>query len=78
MAAYGFQYITFHVSDVEAALTACVADGAKTIVPVSIHSPACRMAMVSDPDGNCVELSEGVPWEPISDSEFSELTGLIR
>jgi len=78
MAAYGFRYITLHVSDVDLALSVCVADGVETIIPVSVHSANCRMAMVKDPDGNCIELSEGAPWERVDDSEFLELTGPIR
>lgn len=63
--AIGFRYLTLHVADVRAALTQCETLRAPVVVPVSRHSERCEFAMVADPDGNVVELSQGVPWETV-------------
>lgn len=73
MTTTGYRYMTVHVRDVDVALDRCVAAGADVLIPASRHSGTVRFAFVADPDGNSVELSEGVPWLAITENELEDL-----
>jgi catechol 2,3-dioxygenase-like lactoylglutathione lyase family enzyme len=64
----GFRYITIHVLNAEEVVAKCAAEGYEIQAPVTrwassrAGDPDCVFAMVRDPDGNTVELSQGSPW----------------
>jgi catechol 2,3-dioxygenase-like lactoylglutathione lyase family enzyme len=68
--ALGYRYITLHVLNAAELVAECEAAGFEVITPASeYHSrrpgdPGCIFALVRDPDGNIVELSQGSPWVP--------------
>jgi catechol 2,3-dioxygenase-like lactoylglutathione lyase family enzyme len=55
-AATGFRYLTVSVDNLDEIVADCGAAGRRIMVPVTETRPGVRVAMVEDPDGNCVEL----------------------
>jgi len=54
----GWRYITFQIFDVDAEYAAAIGRGAgEALAPVTLGSTA-RIAMIRDPDGNWIELSQ--------------------
>jgi lactoylglutathione lyase len=63
-AIYGFNHVAFHVTDLEAAYERAVASGAVEVWgPRESPEPGMRMAYVTDPDGNLIELIAPVAAE---------------
>lgn len=56
--ATGFRYLTLRVEDLDSVLAAAAAMGLSTQVEKTELRPGLWMAIVLDPDGNCVELVE--------------------
>lgn len=54
--ATGLRYLTLHVTDLDAAITAAEAAGQAVVVPRKTIRPGVTIAIVADPDGNWVEL----------------------
>ena len=67
-------YMTIHVLNAEDMLRKCVAAGSGVIAPYATFRPSrpgdpeCGYAIVSDPEGNSVEFSQGSPWTAPTDS----------
>ena len=56
-AIHGFNHVCFHVSDLDAAYARLIACGAADVWgPRPAPEPGRRMAYVTDPDGNLIEL----------------------
>jgi glyoxylase I family protein len=62
----GFRHLAFKVDDLDATLAALGADAPTTLGPVDMSGliPGMRVAWVSDPEGNIVELNQGYVDEP--------------
>jgi lactoylglutathione lyase len=61
-AIHGFNHVCFHVADLEAAYATAIAHGAIAVWdPRESPEPGMRMAYVTDPDGNLIELVAPVP-----------------
>jgi catechol 2,3-dioxygenase-like lactoylglutathione lyase family enzyme len=64
----GFRYITIHLTNIDQVVKECEAAGYEIMTPPSRFVPSrpgdpeCGFALVRDPDGNTVELSQGSPW----------------
>jgi lactoylglutathione lyase len=52
----GIRWVTFDVDEIDEAVARCVAAGVPVGMPVTEIRPGLRVANVSDPDGNRVEL----------------------
>jgi predicted enzyme related to lactoylglutathione lyase len=52
----GIRWVTFDVDEIDVAVARCVAAGVPVGMPVTEIRPGLRVANVSDPDGNRVEL----------------------
>jgi len=52
----GFAYAAIHVDDAPAAVDAAVAQGARVTADVTSHRRGARMALITDPDGNMLEI----------------------
>jgi catechol 2,3-dioxygenase-like lactoylglutathione lyase family enzyme len=56
-AVHGFNHVCFHVADLDAAYARVLAHGATAVWdPRTAPEPGMRMAYVTDPDGNLIEL----------------------
>lgn len=56
-AIHGFNHVCFHVTDLDAAYDRVIANGAVAVwEPRESPEPGMRMAYVTDPDGNLIEL----------------------
>ena len=56
-AVHGFNHVCFHVTDLDAAYTRLIEHGATGVWdPRDAPEPGKRMAYVTDPDGNLIEL----------------------
>jgi catechol 2,3-dioxygenase-like lactoylglutathione lyase family enzyme len=56
-AVHGFNHVCFRVTDLEAAYARVLAHGAVAVWdPRAAPEPGIRMAYVTDPDGNLIEL----------------------
>jgi catechol 2,3-dioxygenase-like lactoylglutathione lyase family enzyme len=55
-AATGYRYWTISVANLTEVVSACEAAGRPVLVPPSEIRPGVTIAMVEDPDGNCLEL----------------------
>jgi lactoylglutathione lyase len=56
-AVHGFNHVCFRVSDLDAAYARLLAHGAVAVWgPRDAPEPGMRMAYVTDPDGNLIEL----------------------
>jgi len=65
-AIHGFNHVCFHVADLDAAYVRAIAHGAVAVWdPRESPEPAMRMAYVTDPDGNLIELVAPVPADLI-------------
>jgi lactoylglutathione lyase len=54
---HGYNHVCFHVTDLDAAYSRLVAHGAAAVWdPRDAPEPGMRMAYVTDPDGNLIEL----------------------
>jgi len=61
-AIHGFNHVCFHVADLDAAYDRAIAHGAVPVWdPRPSPEPGMRMAYVTDPDGNLVELIAAYP-----------------
>ena len=63
-AVHGFNHVCFHVTDLDAAYARTIAHGATEVWdPRESPEPGMRMAYVTDPDGNLIELvaPDGTP-----------------
>lgn len=58
----GYQYMSFRVTDIDAAFSSAVRAGAKAISSPNPVTPACVAAILEDPEGNLFELVEGGVW----------------
>lgn len=56
--ATGYRYWTITVGNLEACVQKAADDGAKVIVPAKTIRPGVTIAIITDPDGNWVELLE--------------------
>lgn len=56
--ATGYRYWTIHVPDINGLVAKLEEDGVPVVVPVKTIRPGVAIAMVTDPDGNWVELLE--------------------
>ncbi len=56
--ATGYRYWTISVSNIETMTETCQQAGYKVVIPVTEIRPGVRISMISDPDGNWVELLE--------------------
>jgi catechol 2,3-dioxygenase-like lactoylglutathione lyase family enzyme len=56
LGATGYRYWTISVSNLEAMVEKCSADGYKVAVPPNEIRPGVTIAIVEDPDGNWVEF----------------------
>ncbi len=56
MGGLGFRYFTISVPDIRALVAQLEAKGLRLTVPVTEFRPGVTIAMVTDPDGNTVEL----------------------
>jgi catechol 2,3-dioxygenase-like lactoylglutathione lyase family enzyme len=54
--ATGLRYLTLHVTDLDAAVNAVQAAGQEVVVAQKTIRPGVSIAIVTDPDGNWVEL----------------------
>jgi catechol 2,3-dioxygenase-like lactoylglutathione lyase family enzyme len=54
--ATGLRYLTLHVTDLDAAVNAVQAAGQEVVVAQKTIRPGVNIAIVTDPDGNWVEL----------------------
>lgn len=54
--ATGLRYLTLHVADLDAAISAAEQAGQPVMVPRKTIRPGVTIAIVADPDGNWVEL----------------------
>jgi len=54
--ATGYRYWTITVGNLEACVQKAADDGAKVIVPAKLIRPGVTIAIITDPDGNWVEL----------------------
>jgi catechol 2,3-dioxygenase-like lactoylglutathione lyase family enzyme len=54
----GIRWVTMDVDDIEGAIARCEEAGAPFPLPLVQRRPGLRVAIVSDPDGNRVELVE--------------------
>jgi catechol 2,3-dioxygenase-like lactoylglutathione lyase family enzyme len=52
----GIRYLTIHVANLDEVVASCRAARVKVVVPVTEVRPGVRIAIVTDPDGNLVEL----------------------
>jgi catechol 2,3-dioxygenase-like lactoylglutathione lyase family enzyme len=52
----GYRYITFSVSNLDEVAGAAEGAGVKTLVPATELMPGVKICILSDPDGNAVEL----------------------
>lgn len=55
-AATGYRYWTISVANLAEVVTACEAAGRRVLVPITEVRAGVSVAMVEDPDGNCLEL----------------------
>ena len=55
----GLRYWTVHVADLDAVLTRLAGAGVQPAMGVVVPAPGIRYTIVSDPDGNGIELVEG-------------------
>ena len=55
----GLRYWTVHVTDLDAVLVQLAAAGVQPATGVMVPAPGIRYVLVSDPDGNGIELVEG-------------------
>ena len=56
--ATGYRYWTLHVNDLQEMVASLKAAGVEIVVPVKEIRPGITIAIVTDPDGNWVELLE--------------------
>lgn len=56
--ATGYRYWTISVSNLDACLARLAAQGSKIVVPAKVIREGITIAIVTDPDGNWVELLE--------------------
>ena len=56
--ATGMRYFTLRIGDVAAAVERCVAAGLPVRVPLTEHAPGVWYAIVEDPDGTWLEISQ--------------------
>lgn len=54
----GLRWVTMDVDDIDGAVARCAAAGAAFPLPLVQRRPGLRVAIVSDPDGNRIELVE--------------------
>ena len=54
--ATGYRYWTIPITNIYDAIATCAAAGCEIPVPVTMISPAIKIAMVADPDGNWVNF----------------------
>jgi catechol 2,3-dioxygenase-like lactoylglutathione lyase family enzyme len=54
--ARGYRYITFSVTNLDEVAGAAERAGVKTLVPTTELMPGVKICILSDPDGNAVEL----------------------
>jgi catechol 2,3-dioxygenase-like lactoylglutathione lyase family enzyme len=68
-AIHGFNHVCFHVADLDAAYYRVIASGAVAVWdPRDSPEPGMRMAYVTDPDGNLIELvAPAVPDPSVPD-----------
>lgn len=57
----GVRYITITVHDIESVVAGLDARGCTFVLPLNMTPRGSRMAMLTDPDGNTVELMEPPP-----------------
>jgi lactoylglutathione lyase len=68
-AVHGFNHVCFHVIDLDAAYTRLIGCGAGPVWdPRDSPEPGFRMAYVTDPDGNLIELVEPRAERAVSDT----------
>jgi lactoylglutathione lyase len=64
-AIHGVNHVCFHVADLEAAYERVIASGAAAVWdPRDSPEPGMRMAYVTDPDGNLIELVAPASADP--------------
>jgi catechol 2,3-dioxygenase-like lactoylglutathione lyase family enzyme len=54
----GFRYLLLEIRNLDETVAACVARGARVVVPAFELRPGRRVAQIADPDGNLVEFGE--------------------
>lgn len=57
----GIRYLTIWVKNIDEILTECRAAGHPVVLEPNVIRPGIRIAFISDPDGNWVELLESTP-----------------
>jgi predicted enzyme related to lactoylglutathione lyase len=59
--ATGLRYLTIQVTDVDVSVERCRAAGRTVAIPTFEFQPGIRVAIVEDPEGNWVELTQPSP-----------------
>jgi catechol 2,3-dioxygenase-like lactoylglutathione lyase family enzyme len=60
LAVRGIRYLSLWTSDLDRALDRAIARGGRVLFGPSEHERGSRLAVIRDPDGNCMELIEAV------------------
>ena len=54
----GYRYLLLEIGNLDETVAACVARGARVVVPAFELRPGRRVAQVADPDGNLIEFGQ--------------------
>jgi predicted enzyme related to lactoylglutathione lyase len=57
----GFRYVALHVADATATVQQAIDAGASVLTPVTPHRPDAAFALLTDPDGNVLEILQEDP-----------------
>jgi len=63
LAVSGIRYLSLWTSDLDRALGRATARGGRVLFGPFEHEPGARLAVIRDPDGNCMELIEAAEAE---------------
>jgi catechol 2,3-dioxygenase-like lactoylglutathione lyase family enzyme len=58
LAVRGLRYLTMSVTDLDQVMQRCVAHGGTVVLEALQLEPGTRLAVIADPDGNTIEITE--------------------